>query len=67
MKNSENEKIVSFEEKIEKSKELLKELTNPDLPLTKSVEIYKLGLQELQEASKMIEQAKLEFEVLNKE
>lgn len=62
----EENSIVSFEQKIEKAKELLKELSNPEIPLTKSVEIYKMGLQELEVASKMLENAKIEFETLNK-
>ena len=62
----EENSIVSFEQKIEKAKELLKELSNPEIPLTKSVEIYKTGLKELEEASKMLENAKIEFEMLSK-
>lgn len=42
------------------------ELSNPEIPLTKSVEIYKMGLKELEVASKMLENAKIEFETLNK-
>ncbi|MCK9161420.1 MAG: exonuclease VII small subunit [Arcobacter butzleri] len=61
-----SQESVSFEQKIEKAKVLLQELTNPELPLTKGVEIYKMGLKELQEASNMLEKAKLEFEVLSK-
>lgn len=62
----EENSIVSFEHKIEKAKELLKDLTNPEIPLTQSVEIYKQGLKELELASKLLENAKVEFETLNK-
>ncbi|QOG13069.1 exodeoxyribonuclease VII small subunit [Arcobacter sp. FWKO B] len=62
----EENNIVSFEQKLQKAQELLKELSNPEIALTKSVEIYKLGLKELEEASQMLESAKVEFEVLNK-
>lgn len=58
---------TSFEDKIESAKELLEELIDPEITLSKSVKIYKAGMKELEDASKMLEEAKLEFEELNKE
>lgn len=53
---------ISFEERIETAKELLKELNNPDITLAKSVEIYKEGIKTLQNATKALDEAKLQIE-----
>ena len=55
---------ISFEDKIEKAKELLEKLGNPDITLSSSVELYKNGMKEIEEAQKLLEEAKLEFSVL---
>ncbi|MDC7243586.1 MAG: exodeoxyribonuclease VII small subunit [Sphaerochaetaceae bacterium] len=60
------EQKVNFETKIEEAKKLLEELTKPDITLSKSVEVYKKGMSELEQASKLLEEAKLEFEELSK-
>lgn len=54
---------VSFEEHIEKSKEILQKLMNPEITLSDSVVLYKDGINELQTASKLLEDAKLKFEL----
>jgi len=54
---------VSFEEHIEKSKEILQKLMNPEITLSDSVTLYKDGINELQTASKLLEDAKLKFEL----
>jgi exodeoxyribonuclease VII small subunit len=56
-----------FEAKLENSKKLLNQLSNPDITLSKSIQLYKEGLKELENANKMLEDAKLEFEELYKE
>ncbi len=56
-----NEEQISFEQKIEEAKKLLEELTKPDITLSKSVEVYKKGMSELEQATKLLEEAKLEF------
>ena len=56
---------LSFEEKIENAKELLEKLGNPDITLSSSVEIYKNGMKELDEAQKLLETAKLKFQELS--
>lgn len=55
-------KTPDFEAKIEKSKEILEALMDPEITLEKSVKLYKEGVRELAEATKLLEEAKLEFE-----
>ena len=57
---------MSFEEKVEDAKKMLEELVKPDITLSKSVEVYKKGIKTIQEARKMLDDAKLEYEELNK-
>jgi len=57
---------VSFEKKLEKSKELIDRLMNPEITLEESVKIYKEGLESIKEAQKMLEEAKLKVEEINK-
>ncbi|HIP59163.1 MAG TPA: exodeoxyribonuclease VII small subunit [Campylobacterales bacterium] len=54
---------MSFEERIEKSKEILEKLMNSENTLSDSVALYKNGTDELKKASKLLEEAKLKFEV----
>ena len=56
-----------FEAKLENSEKLLNQLSNPDITLSKSIQLYKEGLKELENANKMLEDAKLEFEELYKD
>lgn len=60
-------KEMSFEAKIEKSKTILEKLMNPEITLSESVSLYKEGLTELQEAGKLLEDAKLEFKEYQKD
>ncbi len=60
-------KSKNFEEKIEKSKEILEKLMDPEISLSKSVELYKSGLKELQEASELLEKAKIEIKEYQQE
>ena len=57
----------SFEQKIEKAKELLEKLSNPQITLSDSLEVYKTGMQELEEAQKLLDEAKLIFTQEDKE
>lgn len=52
---------LSFEEKIENAKVLLEKLSNPEITLSESVNIYKNGIKEIEEAQKLLEEAKLSF------
>ncbi len=58
---------VNFEEKIIKAKELLEKLSNPQITLSDSIKIYKTGLKELEDAQKLLDEAKLIFITANKE
>lgn len=62
---TQKEEKMDFEKLVELSKEALDNLNNQDLPLKESMKIYKQGLQYLNEAQKLLEEAKLEYEILN--
>ena len=64
---SEEKKEISFEEKIAHAKEILEKLMNPEITLSESVAYYKEGINELKEATRLLENAKLEFEEYSKE
>uniref|UniRef100_UPI004047AFE9 exodeoxyribonuclease VII small subunit n=1 Tax=Aliarcobacter sp. TaxID=2321116 RepID=UPI004047AFE9 len=57
---------INFEEKIIKAKELLEKLSNPQITLSDSIQVYKTGIKELEEAQKLLDEAKLIFTVENK-
>ena len=63
-----NEEIeqINFEEKIIKAKELLEKLSNPQITLSDSIKLYKTGVKELEDAQKLLDEAKLIFSVENK-
>ena len=65
--NEEKIEEQSFEQKIEKAKELLEKLSNPQITLSDSLEVYKTGMQELEEAQKLLDEAKLIFTQEDKE
>ncbi|HIY44181.1 exodeoxyribonuclease VII small subunit [uncultured Helicobacter sp.] len=56
----------NFEELIELSKRSLDSLSNQNLPLKESLEIYKQGLSYLKEAQRLLEEAKLEYQEISK-
>ena len=58
---------VNFEEKIIKAKELLEKLSNPQITLSDSIQVYKIGVKELGDAQKLLDEAKLIFTTQNKE
>lgn len=51
-----------FEEKIQKTKEILSKLNAQDLSLKESLALYKQGMRELKEAQNMLENAKIAYE-----
>ena len=61
-----NEEKLAFEDKIIKAKELLEKLSNPQITLSDSVKVYKDGIKELEEAQKLLDEAKLIFTTENK-
>jgi exodeoxyribonuclease VII small subunit len=62
-----SKKDNSFEGRVEKSKEILSKLMQPDITLSDSVELYQNGIKELDEASKMLEEATIKYEEIKKQ
>jgi len=60
MKNS------TFERKLEVSKEILNRLMDPSITLEESIKLYEEGLKEIKLAQKMIEEAKVKIEIIEK-
>jgi exodeoxyribonuclease VII small subunit len=58
--------MEDFEKKLKEAKELLEKLNDPEVTLFEAMEYYKKGMKLLEEASKMIEEAKLQFKELTK-
>ena len=51
----------SFEQKLEKAKAILEKLSNPELSLADGMKQYQEGIAILKDASKMVEEAKIEY------
>ena len=58
--SKETEKLV-FEDKILEAKQLLEKLSNPQITLSDSIEVYKTGMKQLEDAQKLLDDAKLIF------
>ncbi len=58
--SKETEKLV-FEDKIVEAKQLLEKLSNPQITLSDSIEVYKSGIKQLEDAQKLLDEAKLIF------
>lgn len=56
--------MQDFEKKLKEAKELLEKLNNPEITLFEAMQYYKKGIKLLEEATKMIEEAKLQFKQL---
>ena len=54
--------MQDFEKKLSKAKEILQKLNDPEITLYDAMKYYKEGIKLLEEASEMIEKAKLEIE-----
>ena len=54
--------MQDFENKLKKAKEILQKLNDPEVTLYDAMKYYKEGIKLLEEASEMIEKAKLEIE-----
>ena len=57
----------SFEDRLKESKDLIEKLMSQDITLEESIALYKQGLESLNEAQKMLEEAKLKVEQISKE
>jgi exodeoxyribonuclease VII small subunit len=60
------DKEKEFEELLEIAKKYLEELNKPDITLSQSITNYKKGIQILEEAQKKLDNAKLQFQELDK-
>ena len=58
---------LDFESKVEAAKKIMEQLMDPQIPLEKSVKLYKEGMALLKEAGEILEKAKLEVETIEKE
>ena len=54
----------SFEDKITNAKAILEKLMDPALPMNESVKAYEAGMNELNIAEKMLEQAQLQIQII---
>ena len=54
--------MKDYEKKLNEAKELLEKLNNPEITLYEGMEIYKNGVKILEEATKILNEAKLEYE-----
>jgi len=59
-------KTETFENKLEESKKILNQLMDPAITLEESLKLYENGLKEIKEAEKMIEEAKVKIETIEK-
>ena len=59
--------MTSLNKKIEEAKKLLDKLIDPEITLSSSVDVYKKGMKELELAQKLLDDAKLNFQELNKD
>jgi len=59
-------KTETFEQKLEESKKILNQLMNPEITLEESLKLYENGLAQIREAQKMIEEAKIKIETIEK-
>ena len=58
---------LDFESKVEAAKKIMEQLMDPQIPLEKSVKLYKEGMALLKEAGEILEKARLEVETIEKE
>ena len=59
-------KTDTFEEKLEQSKKILEKLMEPEMTLEESVKLYGEGMEMIREAQKMLEEARLKVEIIEK-
>jgi exodeoxyribonuclease VII small subunit len=57
-----SEKTNEFETHLEKSKEILEQLMNPEITMSESIKAYEEGMKELKAAQEMLERAQLQVE-----
>ncbi len=52
----------TFETHLQRSKEILEKLMNPEITMSESVAAFEAGMKELKEAQEMLEKAQLQVE-----
>ncbi len=57
----------TFEQKLQYSKEILEKLMDPEITLEASVKLYEEGLQSIEEARVMLEEAKLKIKTIEQD
>ena len=57
----------TFEQKLQYSKEILAKLMDPEITLEASVKLYEEGLQSIEEARVMLEEAKLKIKTIEQD
>jgi len=60
------EKTQDFESRVEAAKKIMEQLMDPEIPLEKSVKLYKEGMRLLKEAGEILEKAQIEVETIEK-
>jgi exodeoxyribonuclease VII small subunit len=60
------EKEENFESRVEAAKKIMEQLMDPEIPLEKSVKLYKEGMRLLKEAGEILEKAQIEVETIEK-
>ena len=53
---------INFETKLDNAKKTLETLMSPEITLENSVKAYEAGMKELQEAQKILEDAKIKIQ-----
>ena len=56
-----------FETKLQHAKEILQKLMDPEITLEESVKAYEKGMKELNEAQKILENAKLKIQEIKEQ
>jgi exodeoxyribonuclease VII small subunit len=59
-------KQTTFEEKLSESKAILEKLMDPEITLEQSVRLYEQGLETIKAAQKMLDEAKVIVETIEK-
>ena len=57
-----SKKTDEFENHLERSKEILEKLMNPEITMSESIKAYDTGMKELQAAQDMLENAQIQVE-----
>jgi len=57
----------SFEENLQEAKALIEKLMSSDITLEESIKLYKEGLKAIEDAQKLLEDAKLKVQKISKD